>query len=193
MNNYRIELASETKRQLSQTENDLDKQLADISAEFGAKLRIVAEYEDNIFKSISGERLEITNVPAEKDGQPQKRQASLADRMQEFESVVAAESAHLEKLWKEWHDTNLELVCLAIQFLGPKGVNFAPKQDDTTIAPQMTAAGDANREHEARRIELKEQAAELEKSVRATAEETINHLNEQEKVRRIHDPNMKYS
>ena len=57
---YRIELASETERVLGRTEKDLEKQLADITVEFGGKLHIVAEYENNIFKSVSEDHQRLT-------------------------------------------------------------------------------------------------------------------------------------
>ena len=96
---------------LDQTEKDLEKQLADITVEFSGKLQIVADYEDDIFRSISEERLEITCDSPARDGETRKQQASLADCMRDFEKIVEAEAAHLDDLWKEWQKTQLELVC----------------------------------------------------------------------------------
>lgn len=179
---YRVHLGLETDRLLTQTETGLDNQLADITAEFGGKLRMVAEYEDGIFKPISEERLEITTGAAENNGQTRKQEATLADRMRDFESILATEAAHLEGLWKEWHATNRELVCLAIEVLGPNGVKLALDQRDGETAALMDAAVDANKGNEARRRALHEQAMELERSIRGTTQEAIRNFKEQEKV-----------
>lgn len=180
---YRTELDRETGRLLTQTESDLDKQLAHITEEFGGQLKLVAEYENHIFKSISEDRLEIIGGSPEKNGRAQKQHVTLADRMRDFEQVVSEEAARIETLWKEWHVTNLQLACLAVEVLGPDGVELAFNQENKSLAAQMTAAVDANRRHEARRADYKEQAAELESSIRLTARETISNLHEQEKVR----------
>ncbi len=103
--------------------------------------------------------------------------------MRDFEKTVAAEAARIDMLWKEWHAANLELVCLAIEVFGPDGVSLAYEQSDGTTAAQVNAAIDANRGYEARRTDFNDRAAGLETSLRTTAEEAINNLNEQEKVR----------
>jgi hypothetical protein len=162
----------------------LNKQLENISSDFGGKLKIVAEYEDNIFKPISEERLEITTNSLERNGHAQKQHASLADRMNEFGKVVAAEEAHLQRLWKEWQETQTNFVCLAAEVLGPEDINVTFEKTDTLVATAMNAAFAAYKEAEARRSELKDDADGLEESVGMIAEDTLNMLNEQEKVRR---------
>jgi hypothetical protein len=107
----------------------------------------------------------------------------LADRMHSFEEVVARETVHLESLWKEWHETHLELVFLAVEVLGPDGADLALKEGDNNVAAKKQTAIDGSRELEANRAEVNERVAELEASIRTTAEETINDLTEQEKVR----------
>jgi hypothetical protein len=101
--------------------------------------------------------------------------------MREFEQVVSTEAAHLETLWKGWHATSLELACLAVEVLGPDGVALASNPDNQSTAAHVTAAN-ANSARMATRAAFNERAAELESSVRRTAEETISNLNEQEKV-----------
>jgi hypothetical protein len=184
---YRTELALETERVLAHTEHGLNNQLEQITEEFGGGLKIVAEHEDNIFKPISEERLEITKSSPEKNGQALKQHVTLAGRMREFETLVATEATHLEALWKEWHATNLELVCLAIEVLGPDGVELAFNQDDKRTAAQINAAVDASRGDEARHNAFKEQAADMEHLVSMNAQETVNSLIEQEKVRQPFD------
>jgi hypothetical protein len=179
---YRTELCLETDRLLAQTEHDLDQQLAQITREFGGQLRLVADFESKIFSPISEERLEIVVGSVEKGGQTLVQYATLADRMRDLEKVVSAEAAQLESLWKEWHATNLELVRLAVEVLGPAGVKASRSQDDKSLAAQVKAAIDENRRHEARHTEHEKQAAEMERSIRATAREAINNLTEQEKV-----------
>ncbi len=179
---YRTELNSETGRLLAQTEHDLNQQLAQITREFGGQLKLVADYESKIFSPICEERLEIVVGSVEKGGQTSVQHATLAERMREFEQVVSAEAAQLETLWKEWYATNLELVRLAVEVLGPDGVEVSRNQDDMSLAAQANGAIDANRRHEARRTEYTDQAAEVERSIGATAKEAIQHLAEQEKV-----------
>jgi hypothetical protein len=142
----------------------------------------VAEYEGNIFKPISEERLEIIAGWSEKNGQPRKQLSTLAHRMKDFGTIVATEAAHLKNLWKDWHTTNLELVKLAIEVLGRDAAELALCREDNDLAAQMNAAVDASRRHDARRTALKEQVADLERTIRMTAGETINNLDEQEKV-----------
>ena len=180
---YRTELDSETDRLLAQTEHDLDQQLAQITREFGGQLRLVADFESKIFSPISEERLEIVVGSVEKGGQTSVQYATLADRMRDLEKVVSAEAAQLETLWKEWYATNLELVRLAVEVLGPAGVEVSRNQDDKSLAAQVNAAINENRGHEARHTEHTTQATEMERSIRATAREAINNLAEQEKVR----------
>lgn len=103
--------------------------------------------------------------------------------MRDFEKVVAAETSHLERLWEEWHATNLELVCLAIEVLGKDGVELALNENDKITAAQMDAAAEKNKEHEARRADVEREAAGMKSFIHATAEETIKALVEQEKVR----------
>ncbi|ERF70595.1 hypothetical protein EPUS_02461 [Endocarpon pusillum Z07020] len=182
---YRTELGSETDRLLAQTEHDLDQQLAEITQEFGGQLRLVADFESKIFSPISEERLEIVVGSAEEGGQTSVQYATLADRMRDLERVLSAEAAQLESLWKEWYATNLELVRLAVEVLGPVGVKASRNQDDKSLTAQVTAAIDENRGHEARHTEYQKKAAEMERSIRATAREAINHLTEQEKEWRI--------
>jgi hypothetical protein len=145
----------------------------------------VAEYEGIIFKPISEERLEIIAGWPEKNGQSCKQLSTLAHRMKDFETIVATEAAHLENLWKDWHATNLELVKLAIEVLGRDAAELALSREDNDLAAQMNAAAVASRRHEARRTALKEQAADLERTIRTTAGETINNLDEQEKVGKL--------
>lgn len=183
IHNYRTELATETERVLDQTEKDLEKQLADITEEFSGKLQIVADYEDDIFKSISEERLEITSDASTKDGQTCKQQASLADRMRDFEKIVAVEADHLDQLWREWQKTQLELVCLAIAVLGLEGVELSFDQDDECLRASVQVAVDSCREHEAACADVKKRVGHVEKSIRTIADNAISHLNEQEKVR----------
>ena len=180
---YRHQVHSETNRLLAQTETDLDNQLADITAEFGGKLRVVAKYEDEIFKPISEERLEITMGASEANGQTLRQEATLTDRMLDFERILAAEAAHLEALWKEWHATNRELVCLAIEFLGSDGVHIIPEQKDADTATSFNAAVDASEGRGNRRRDLQRQAVDLERSICTTIQETIDTFKEQEKVR----------
>lgn len=180
---YRTELDSEAGRLLAQTEHDLNQQLAQITREFGGQLKLVADYESKIFSPMCKERLEIVIGSVEKGGKPSVQHATLADRMRDFGKVVSAEAAQLETLWREWYATNLELVRLAVEVLGPDGVEVARNQDDKSLAAQWNASIDANTRHEARRTEHTQQAAEMERSIRATAREAINHLAEQEKVR----------
>ncbi|KAF7513349.1 hypothetical protein GJ744_009770 [Endocarpon pusillum] len=182
---YRTELGSETDRLLAQTEHALDQQLAQITQEFGGQLRLVADFESKVFSPISEERLEIVVGSAGKDGQTSVQYATLADRMRDLEKVVSAEAAQLESLWKEWYATNLELVRLAVEVLGPARVKASRNQDDKNFAAQVNAAVDENRGHEARHTEYQKQSAEMESSIRATAREAINHLTEQEKEWRI--------
>ena len=172
----------ETDRLLSQTETDLDNHLAHITEEFGGQLQLVAEYENNIFQPISEDRLEITSSSPDKNDAPQKQQVTLADRMRDFEQVVSTEAAHLETLWKEWHAASLDLACLAVEVLGPDGVKLAFNTDNQNTATHVTAAIDAHRARLATRAAVNERAAELESSIRRTAEETISNLNQQEKV-----------
>lgn len=103
--------------------------------------------------------------------------------MRDFEKVAAAEISHLERLWEEWQATNLELVCLAIEVLGKDGVELTLNDNDKTTAAQKDAAAEKNSGHEARRTDIKGEAAEMVRSVQMTAEETIKTLIEQEKVR----------
>jgi hypothetical protein len=102
--------------------------------------------------------------------------------MRDFEQVVSTEAAHLETLWKEWHATSLELACLAVEVLGPDGVKLAFNTDDQNTAALVTVAIDAHRARMATRAAVDERAAELEISIRRTAEKTISNLNQQEKV-----------
>lgn len=168
---------------LQKTEKDLEKQLANITVEFGGKLQIVADFEDDIFTSISEERLEITSNSPAKDGQTQKQQASLADRMRRFEKIVAAEAAHLEDLWKEWQQTQLELVCLTVEVLGEDGVEILFDQDDKDLRAGIQAALHSSRGHTATAADVKVKTGHIAKSIQTIADETTNHLNEQEKVR----------
>lgn len=182
ISDYRTQLNSETERRLAQTENDLDRQLAKITSEFGGQLRIVANFEESIFKPISEERLEISSGSPEENAEPQKKYATLAERMRAFEKMFAEKAAHLETLWKEWHATNLELVCLAVEVLGPNGVQLNLSQEEDSDAAKILAALEASSEHECRRANMNEKGADLENSVSALARETVNNLNEQEKV-----------
>jgi hypothetical protein len=190
---YRIELASETERILGKTEKDLEKQLADVTVEFSGKLQIVAEYEDNIFKPISEERLEITSSLPGKNGLTRKEHGSLADRMRDFETIVSIEAAHLGELWKEWQETQLELVCLAIEVLGPEGVELLFNQDDNRLAAKVRMAFESSKEHESTWADVKDKASHIERSVRTIADETTNNLNEQEKVRRFRERSMNHA
>ncbi len=183
INTYRTELDSETSRLLAQTEHDLNQQLAQITREFGGQLKLVADYESKIFSPLGEERLEIVIGSVEKAGQISVQHATLADRMRDFGKVVSAEAAQLETLWKEWYATNLELVRLAVEVLGPDGVEVSRNQDDMSLAAQANGAIDAYRRHEARRVDHTQQAVEMERSIAATAREAIHHLGEQEKVR----------
>ncbi len=175
----------ETDRLLAQTEHDLEQQLAQITREFGGQLKLVADYESKISSPVSEERLEIVSSSVGKNGQTSVQNATLADRMLDFEKVVSAKAAQLETLWKEWFSANLELVHLAVEVLGPDGVEVSHHQDGKSLAAQAYAAVDANRRHEARRTESTQQAAEMEKSIRATAREAIDNLTGQEKVRQL--------
>ena len=152
----------------------------------------MADFEDDIFKPISEERLEITSGSPGKDGQTRKQHATLAERMRDFEKTVAVEAAHLEKLWKEWQETQLELVCLAIEVLGKDGVGFLFDKDDRALAARVHAAVQSSREHDASHADIKEKAAHLDRSIRKAADETINDLNEQEKVRSFHKGTVAY-
>jgi hypothetical protein len=180
----RDQLASEAVRLLDQTEEDLEQHLERITNDFDVQLKLVAEYEENVFQPISEQRLEITTGASEKNGKARKQHATLADRMQDFENIVTVKAARLETLWKEWHATNMELVCLAIEVLGQDGVELALGQDkSSSIMAQVDAATSVNRSQEDRRGDYKEQADELGRRIHTTAKETIDNLNEQEKVR----------
>lgn len=144
---------------------------------------MVAKFENDIFNPISEEELAVTIRSPEKGGQDQIEDLTLAERMRDFEILVAEKAAHLESLWKAWHATHLELVCLAIEVLGLDGVELAFDHDNKTIAAKINAVVDANKEHEARRTLFKEEATKLERSIRTVAQETVNNLSDQEKVR----------
>lgn len=116
------------------------------------------------------------------DGQTLRQEATLADRMLDFERTLVAEAAHLEALWKGWHATNRELACLAIEFLGSDGVEIKSDQKDTDTATSFNAALNASKGHGNRRRNLQEQAVDLERSICTIAKETINTFKEQEKV-----------
>lgn len=144
---------------------------------------MVAAYEDDIFKPISEERLEITTEPAERSDRSGKKYTTLADQMSGFRQLVETETVNLQRLWKEWHRINLDLVWLAIEVLGPDSVELALDQHDQSISSRKNTAAAENQRHRARQTGFENKSAELIEAIRTAAKETIDVLNEQEKVR----------
>ena len=53
---------------------------------------------------------------------------NLGDRMRQFKSLVAQEEEQLEALWEQWTDIQQNIADLALEALGPEGVESITSQ-----------------------------------------------------------------
>lgn len=58
---------------------------------------------------------------------------NLGDRMRQFKNLVAQEEKRLEALWEQWIDVQQNMENLALEALGPKGVESIAHQSTSKL------------------------------------------------------------
>lgn len=142
----------------------------------------MADWEDAIFDPIAEERLENAASCSAKHGIPFESQASLRDRVGGFEKTLVGQMTHLKTLWSTWQQTQLEITCLAVEFLGPISVDLAQEGLAMEDFTRIKSAIEIYHTRNAKRKEMQDQTAKLEQFIHAGAEEAITTLDKQEKV-----------
>lgn len=193
--NYRSDLVTMSDERLDQTEEGLKRQLTEISSDFGGKLKIIDGYEKNIYRPISGESFEVMPGNAGKKEGKTRQETTLEERMRHFEEVLTTEAARLEQLHRQWFETQLDLISLALEILGSEGLQ--QEQEGESIEAKTTAKFHAaiktGTDRAAEQARIEERAKDVENSVKSMGAKAGKELNDNEKVRLRNKPLTSFS
>lgn len=97
--------------------HDLSSRVINVSKHFEEQLQAASEAGNKLLVPLQDEELKFKSHDGRSSGT-----VVLGDRMTNFRKLVAAEERTLESLRREWMDVQKEIMAIAGEMLGPKGL-----------------------------------------------------------------------
>ncbi len=166
---------------LTEIETEATGKLEEVIADFEEKLQIAIDYEARAFQSVAEERLLIT-LESQKDGVVEKREVIFGDRILEFMETAEEEERILDGLWRQWVETQLEMICLAMEVLGPDEIAIDDGKMAANLQEKLESAFQIHTQHKNAYSESLERLAAIKESAKKTSARTLKTLKEQQKV-----------
>ena len=166
---------------MTDIETEANDKLDEVIADFEEKLQLTIDYEARAFHSVADERLLIMFEPPN-NKVLEKREVIFGDRMLEFMHVVEEEEKMLDKLWRQWTGIQLEMICLAMEVLGPDQIVLEEKHMSANVQEKVNAASQIHGQHKQALEETLDKTAAIEESSKKTTARTLKTLKDQQKA-----------
>ena len=167
---------------LNEVEHDANAELVHVVEDFEEKLQLALDYETRAFQSIADERLLITTLSPEKKAM-REEEVVFGERMKEFQHVMEKEEAIIEALWREWEEIQIEMVCLALEVLGPEDVTLEEEKASAITPQKVAGAVHCYLQHQDAFNETLDKTAAIQNSVKKVTSRTLKTLRDQQEVR----------
>ncbi|RMD41733.1 hypothetical protein DV735_g3408, partial [Chaetothyriales sp. CBS 134920] len=150
---HRKKLRQDTDTKLREDEDVLNHNLDTLKAEFQSQIEVLRDAEGPILQSMADERLRVALEVPEFEGAADEEfeVVYLRNRVEAFEAYVQAKEQEIARLMAEWNDTQVEILCLAVEMVGRhrfKIVDEIPRSMDQTVKQANDKYKHAQEEHE---------------------------------------------
>ena len=130
---------------------------------------------------MADERLLIT-IQSQEDGVTEKREVIFGERMLEFMETVELEERTLDDLWRQWTETQLEMINLAMEVLGPDEIVIDDEKMSASLQETIERASQVHSQHRSAYNESLESLANIKESAKKISARTLKTLKEQQQV-----------
>lgn len=175
------ELADNAEMELDKVASDLNLSLDNIMNKMENKMIFIERKEQNLFKPVAEEQLQITSTSA--SGEKTDILESLGDRMTEFEEIVNRHAKALDKLWAEWQVIQDEIITLWVKELGPDAIPVNNNSIPNALKDVVEAGTISWRQAEVVNQDMKKEVQSLQKNIEECTSGAMKTAKEQEKVR----------
>ena len=190
LDEYREKIQSNTEAKLGAYQKNLNDSIDTLAVQFQDQINLLSGTEKPVLSTVVGEKLRVAIVqqsPRKAEDQ-QYEIVSLHDRILDFENYVTEKQQLIGKLTNEWNETQMSIICLAIEILGVDalevGEEGVPVSMEMAIMKAAAKSNNSIQQHEAVLAKIKD----IEGRIKELTQQTKQTIAEQQEVRTVSYP-----
>lgn len=122
LDDHRVQIQTDVDKQLGEIHAEHINQVESLSTQFEEQLSILHRAEEPLHSPLAAEMIRIETVKAGGEHDHKYIDVKLEERVVEFQKLVKEKHLAISKLIDEWNETQVEIIALAAEILGPEKV-----------------------------------------------------------------------